>query len=87
MCYASTLVRRYSQPRTFRRVAENSLLCFLINRIPQLGREQSIAPESALKRLQEINASRHTEELANLHAAMEREKEERLKRLQEERTK
>ncbi|CAM9214228.1 unnamed protein product [Scytosiphon promiscuus] len=51
------------------------------------GTFRSIAPESALKRLQEINASRHTEELANLHAAMEREKEERFKRLQEERTK
>lgn len=59
----------------------------LTHLISQHGPGQSIAPESALKRLQEINASRHEEELANLHAAMEREKEERLKRLQEERAK
>lgn len=48
---------------------------------------QSIAPESALKRLQEINAARQEEELESFHAAMEREKEERLKRLQEEKAK
>lgn len=48
---------------------------------------QSIAPESTLQRLQEINAARQEEELQSYHAAMEREKEERLKRLQEERAK
>ena len=40
-----------------------------------------------MKRLHEINAARHEEELQNFHAAMEREKEERLKRLQEEKAK
>lgn len=48
--------------------------------------QQSIAPESALKRLQEIAASRQDEELENYRAVMEHEKEERLKRVQEERT-
>eukprot|EP00752_Nemacystus_decipiens_P010330 g9202.t1 len=51
------------------------------------GTFRSIAPESALKRLHEINATRQEEELQNLHSAMEREKEERLKRLQEEKAK
>lgn len=50
-----------------------------------LGQQQSIAPESALKRLQEIASSRQEEELENYRALMEREKEERLKRVQEER--
>lgn len=48
-------------------------------------KQKSIAPESALKRLQEIAASRQEEELANYRAVMEREKEERLKRIQAER--
>ncbi|CAM9391146.1 unnamed protein product [Pylaiella littoralis] len=49
------------------------------------GTFRSIAPKSALKRLQEINATRQEEELESFHAAMEREKEERLKHLEEER--
>lgn len=46
---------------------------------------KSIAPESALKRFQEIAASRQEEELEKYRIAMEREKEDRLRRVEEER--
>lgn len=73
-----------------RRGCSNSLQIFCFDQItnqPFQHQQQAIAPESALERLQEINAARHEEELENFHAAMKREKEERLKRLQEERSK
>lgn len=46
---------------------------------------KNVAPEAALKRLQEIAAARQEEELEDYREAMEREKEERLKRVEEER--
>lgn len=51
----------------------------------QNTKNKSIAPESALKRFQEIAASRQEEELEKYRIAMEREKEDRLKRVEEER--
>ena len=49
------------------------------------NQKKSIAPESALKRFQEIAASKQEEELEKYRIAMEREKEDRLKRVEEER--
>lgn len=47
---------------------------------------KSIAPETAFKRLQEMAAGNQERDLEEYRVAMEREKEERVKKVQEERT-